>query len=173
MIYDPARCCAAGVCGPSPNPDLSRLAQDLRKLEAKGCAVSRHTLGQNPKTFTDQPDVSRLLNEQGTDVLPVTAANGTIMKTGSYPTTDELMKWADIEHMTADIKELIALGAAVAAGCEPCLKYHYNEARKLGITKDVMTEAVEIGDMVKHASAQNMISLAERLQKATGHANAF
>nr|WP_230874865.1 carboxymuconolactone decarboxylase family protein [Methylomonas sp. LL1] len=59
--------------------------------------------------------------------------------------------------------ELIALGAAIAAGCEPCFKFHYDKARKLGVDNQAMQQAVEIGDMVKQASAKNMLELASRI----------
>ncbi|MDD1622592.1 MAG: carboxymuconolactone decarboxylase family protein [Methylococcaceae bacterium] len=59
--------------------------------------------------------------------------------------------------------ELIALGASIAAGCEPCFKFHYDKAHKLGVDKQTMQQAVEIGDMVKRASAKNMLELAGRI----------
>ena len=34
------------------------------------------------------------------------------------------------------VAELVAIGAAIAANCEPCFKYHCAKAKKLGVSKD-------------------------------------
>ena len=58
------------------------------------------------------------------------------------------------------VKELIAIGAAVACNCEMCFKFHFDKARKLGVSDDDMLAAVETGVMVKNASAQSIKDLA-------------
>jgi len=63
---------------------------------------------------------------------------------------------------TPAIAELIAIGAAVAANCEPCFKYHYDQAHKLGINTDDMALAVKKAISVKQAPAQSIIRLTER-----------
>jgi AhpD family alkylhydroperoxidase len=65
--------------------------------------------------------------------------------------------------VTPAVAELIALGAAVAANCEPCFKHHYSAARKLGVCDDDMAQAVKLADMVKRAPAANMLALADKL----------
>lgn len=65
--------------------------------------------------------------------------------------------------MTPAVAELVAMGAAIGANCEPCFKYHYNEARKLGVSRDDMVEAVGLADRVKRAPAQNMLALAGKI----------
>jgi len=65
--------------------------------------------------------------------------------------------------LSEQVKELIALGAAIGASCEPCFKFHYDKARKLGVTPEAMHEAVRIGEAVKAASAKNILGLAEKL----------
>jgi AhpD family alkylhydroperoxidase len=71
----------------------------------------------------------------------------------------------DNSLLTPAVAELIAIGAAVGANCEPCFKYHYNEARKLGVSHDDMAKAVELADRVKRAPAQNMLILADKILK--------
>lgn len=68
---------------------------------------------------------------------------------------------------TPAVAELVAIGAAIGANCEPCLKYHYNEARKLGVSRDDMAQAVELADRVKRAPAQNIRVLADKLLGTT------
>ncbi|MCX6865735.1 MAG: carboxymuconolactone decarboxylase family protein [Verrucomicrobia bacterium] len=61
------------------------------------------------------------------------------------------------------VGELVAIGAAIAANCEPCLKYHYGQANQLGISKSDMAHAVRTAAMVKDAPHQAILRLAERL----------
>ena len=65
--------------------------------------------------------------------------------------------------VSEEVRELIALGAAIGASCEPCFKFHYDKARKLGVSAEAMREAVKIGEAVKAASAKNILGLAERM----------
>jgi len=60
------------------------------------------------------------------------------------------------------VAELVAIGAAIAANCEPCFKYHYDQARKLGVTPRDMARAVATAQAVKEAPARAMLTLAER-----------
>jgi AhpD family alkylhydroperoxidase len=64
---------------------------------------------------------------------------------------------------TPAVAELVAIGAAIGANCEPCFKHHYNEARKLGVSRKDMAQAVELADRVKRAPAQNMRLLADKI----------
>ena len=59
--------------------------------------------------------------------------------------------------------ELVAIGAAVGANCETCFKYHYSQARKLGISREDMAQAVELANRVKRAPAQNMLMLTDKI----------
>jgi AhpD family alkylhydroperoxidase len=61
------------------------------------------------------------------------------------------------------VAELVAIGAAVAANCETCFKYHFSQARKLGVSREDMSLAVELAQKVKNAPAQNMLALADRI----------
>jgi AhpD family alkylhydroperoxidase len=67
------------------------------------------------------------------------------------------------EILADKTRELVAIAASVACNCEPCLKYHYDAAKKAGCTADEMTEAVSVGRRVKQAPVKAMDDLAERL----------
>jgi AhpD family alkylhydroperoxidase len=67
---------------------------------------------------------------------------------------------------SAAVNELVAIGAAIAANCEPCLKYHYHEAQQLGVSKADMARAVETGSKVKDSPHQAILRLADRLTGA-------
>jgi AhpD family alkylhydroperoxidase len=60
------------------------------------------------------------------------------------------------------VAELVAIGAAIGSNCEPCFKYHYNLARKLGVSKEDIAQAVEMADFVKRAPAQSILELADK-----------
>jgi AhpD family alkylhydroperoxidase len=64
---------------------------------------------------------------------------------------------------SAGVNELVAIGAAIAANCEPCLKYHYHEAQQLGVSKADIARAVETGAKVKDSPHQAILRLADRL----------
>ena len=45
--------------------------------------------------------------------------------------------------------ELIAIGASIAAHCQPCLVHHATKARAIGLTDDAIAEAIAVGRMVE------------------------
>jgi AhpD family alkylhydroperoxidase len=63
---------------------------------------------------------------------------------------------------TDEVAELVAIGAAIAANCEPCFKYHFQQARKLGITREDMMLAVKTAQSVKETPAKAMLQLAHQ-----------
>lgn len=67
--------------------------------------------------------------------------------------------------MTPEVKELVAIGAAIAANCEFCFKFHYDKARKLGVSREDMRAAVDTALMVKNSPAKSIADLAERYLK--------
>jgi AhpD family alkylhydroperoxidase len=63
---------------------------------------------------------------------------------------------------SAAVAELVAIGAAIASNCEPCFKFHYDEARTLGVSREDMLRAVTTAQNVKDAPAKAMLDLAQR-----------
>jgi AhpD family alkylhydroperoxidase len=63
---------------------------------------------------------------------------------------------------TQAVAELVAIGAAIAANCEPCFKYHFQQATKLGVSRQDMMRAVQTAQSVKETSAHAMLQLAHR-----------
>ncbi len=90
-VYDPAMCCPTGVCGPGVDPALLQIARDLRWLEARGVAVERFGLSQEPQAFIRSGRVSGLLQAFGDKALPATLVDGEVLTHGRYPTRDELV----------------------------------------------------------------------------------
>ena len=58
--------------------------------------------------------------------------------------------------MNEQTRELIAIGAAVCAHCQPCLRLHVTRARELGIADDAIREAIAVGHQVEKGSMSAM-----------------
>lgn len=96
IIYDPAMCCATGVCGPAIDPELLRVATVLSNLEKNGVKVERYNLTNNPQAFVDDQTINEILNKDGIDRLPVTIVDGKVVKTKAYPTNNEFIKFLEV-----------------------------------------------------------------------------
>jgi AhpD family alkylhydroperoxidase len=57
-------------------------------------------------------------------------------------------------------KELVAVGASVAAGCIPCTQYHMKEVRAAGATMEEITHAVDAALCVKGSTREIMEKVA-------------
>lgn len=99
-IFDPAMCCSTGVCGPSIDPELLRVATVIKSLKEKGIIIKRHGLSSEPQDFISNKVISDLLQKEGADILPVTLVDGEIAKTKVYPTNEELSRWLNVELRT-------------------------------------------------------------------------
>jgi len=172
-VFDPSMCCSTGVCGPSIDPVLPRFAADLDWLAEHDISVTRHNLAQEPAAFAAAPAVQAALTDQGTDCLPLVLVDGRIVSQGTYPTRAELAEWTGLAGnptptlYSESVAELVAIGAAITANCEPCFKYHYDQARKLGVSKGDMARAVATAQRVKDTPAKAILDLAERYVGAT------
>lgn len=103
-IFDPAMCCPTGVCGPSVDPELTRMASAVFLLEKKGFDIKRYNLATEPSVFVGNQMVSQLLHEKGSDSLPITVLNGQVVKEGTYPTNEELAIWFGVEANELAVK---------------------------------------------------------------------
>lgn len=104
IIFDPAMCCSTGVCGPSIDTELLRVATILSNLEKRGIKVERYNLSGNPKAFVDNTKINELLKTKGIDALPAIIVDGEIVKTKAYPTNEEFAKYLGVpsEYIIAE-----------------------------------------------------------------------
>jgi len=65
-------------------------------------------------------------------------------------------------------KELIALGASVSCNCHPCVKFHVDKARKLGIEPQEIEESLKVGIMVRTGAAGQMDKLLSEVSGELG-----
>ena len=92
-IFDPAMCCSTGVCGPSVDPELSRVAAAVASLQKNLVNIVRYNLAFDAKAFAENEQINKILQEKGTSALPVTLVDGKLVKFGGYPTNQELSEW--------------------------------------------------------------------------------
>ncbi|MGI9433889.1 MAG: carboxymuconolactone decarboxylase family protein [Geminicoccaceae bacterium] len=60
-------------------------------------------------------------------------------------------------------KELVAMGAAAAANCHPCMDHHLAQCDKLGVPREEAAEAVKVGLMVNHGAERAIRKKAREL----------
>ncbi len=94
-VYDPALCCATGVCGTSVDPELARFAGDLAWLSARGVTIERYNLAQQPGAFVE-PTVRAALETLGEAALPLVQLGGATIATGHYPSRGVLARLAGL-----------------------------------------------------------------------------
>ncbi|MBK9033809.1 MAG: arsenite efflux transporter metallochaperone ArsD [Myxococcales bacterium] len=111
-VFDPAMCCATGVCGPGIDPELARFAADVAWLQQQGVAVERFNLAQQPAAFATTPAVKDAL-ARGTEVLPLIMVDDRVAIEGAYPSRDTLAALAGVV-----VRKLpVAGGCAPKSGC--------------------------------------------------------
>lgn len=96
-IFDPAMCCATGVCGPSIDKDLMRVATTINQLKEKGIVIKRYGLASEPQAFVTNQTINDLLQKEGADILPITLVDGVVTKTKVYPTNQEFSEWLEVK----------------------------------------------------------------------------
>ncbi|MDZ7837104.1 MAG: carboxymuconolactone decarboxylase family protein [Actinomycetota bacterium] len=65
--------------------------------------------------------------------------------------------------MKEEIKELVAIGAAVGGNCIPCLEWHYKKCIELGISKKEIEEAIDMAKKVKEVPIKKIYEVADKL----------
>ncbi|MEY6432158.1 arsenite efflux transporter metallochaperone ArsD [Thioalkalicoccus limnaeus] len=107
-VFDPPQCCASGVCGPSVDPKLSKLAGDLAWLRHSGVTVTRYNLAQQPGAFVENATIQAILEKGGEDALPVFLVDGQVKSQGVYPDREQLAQWTGLE---AECRKSIGLAS--------------------------------------------------------------
>lgn len=64
--------------------------------------------------------------------------------------------------LTEREQELIAIGASIASGCQPCTTYHFRAARLTGAPEDQIEQAVSLGLRVRRDAAAVMEQVGSR-----------
>ncbi|AGK53510.1 arsenite efflux transporter metallochaperone ArsD [Bacillus sp. 1NLA3E] len=110
-IFDPAMCCSTGVCGPSVDPELARVAAAIYSLGKKGFDIKRYQLTNDPDKFAENKEINRVFIEKGPNALPVVLVNDQVVKEGSYPSNEEFAEWFEVslEELTEKPKARLSI----------------------------------------------------------------
>lgn len=161
LVFDPAMCCSTGVCGPQVDPELPRFASDLDHLASLGLEIVRYNLAQEPGAFAEQALVKARLQVQGNDCLPLLLLDGRIISEGRYPDRATLLQLVGLaggkfgeELLTPAVQELIALGVSIATHSDQAFRFHYDQARKLGVSKEDMIKTVDVALSVQDGATE-------------------
>src|SRR5699024_11209482 len=95
-IFDPAMCCSTGGCGPSVDPNLTRVASVDYSMEQKGVDIKRFNLANDPSAFADNKTVNQDLQEKRADALSGILLYREVVKVGEYPTNEECEEWLEV-----------------------------------------------------------------------------
>ena len=57
-------------------------------------------------------------------------------------------------------QSLVALGAAIASNCVPCVEYHIPGAKRAGLSDTEINDAVRIADKVRQVPARTVLETA-------------
>ncbi|WP_281706013.1 arsenite efflux transporter metallochaperone ArsD [Aeromonas taiwanensis] len=118
QIFDPALCCASGVCGAEVDQTLVSVAADLAWAREQGAAIERFNLAQQPMEFAETPAVSAFLTHAGEEGLPLVLVDGQVVLTGRYPSRAELARYAGLPAPQGAIKGIVKSGCCTgSSGC--------------------------------------------------------
>lgn len=96
-IFEPALCCATGVCGPSVDSELLRITSVVKaSKDSKNTRIVRRNLAQNPQAFARNELVKKKIAEKGTDILPITLVDEELFCEARYPTNKEIEQISDL-----------------------------------------------------------------------------
>lgn len=89
-LFEPSLCCESGVCGPEPDRVLIELQNTIQLLKKINIETKRYAINQAPMVFVQNTVVSDFIKANGPSKLPLVLLDNKIIKSGSYPTIDDL-----------------------------------------------------------------------------------
>jgi len=89
-IFEPSLCCESGVCGPEPDKALIDLQNNIQLLKKIHVETKRYAINQAPLVFVQNMVVREFIKANGPGKLPLVLLDNHIIKTGGYPSIEEL-----------------------------------------------------------------------------------
>ena len=106
-IYEPAMCCASGLCGVSIDSELLRISTLVNSLKKQGYNIVRYNLNDNPMAFVENKKVNLLLEKEGIKILPLTVFDDQVIKKAGYPSNEELFNLLGIKNLKLDMVDVV------------------------------------------------------------------
>ena len=118
-VFEPALCCATGVCGEDVDQALVTFSADMDYLRSRRGDIARYNLASEPQAFADNESAKAFLHVSGSAGLPLILVDGVTAMTGRYPDRAQLATWAGLDDATALTGGELGLTAATTSegGC--------------------------------------------------------
>ncbi len=117
-VFEPALCCATGVCGEDVDQQLVTFSADLDFVSSRGGDVYRYNLASEPRVFAENDTVRAFLHLAGSGGLPLVLVDGVTAMTGRYPDRGQLAAWAGIDEPAgADLARPRRVPPGAGGGC--------------------------------------------------------
>lgn len=123
-VFEPALCCATGVCGADVEQALVTFSADVDFIRSRSGDIARYNLASEPLAFAGNDAVKAFLEVAGSDGLPLVLVDGVTAMTGRYPDRAQLTTWTGIEApasaqpVTLGITETAAAGGCCSPGAD-------------------------------------------------------
>lgn len=117
-VFEPALCCATGVCGEDVDQQLVTFSADMDFIRSRGGDIARFNLASEPQAFAANDAVTAFLHVSGSAGLPLILVDGVTAMTGRYPDRAQLATWAGLD--AAHPVEGNGLGITAAASHGDC-----------------------------------------------------
>ena len=115
-VFEPALCCATGVCGEDVDQALVTFSADMDFLRSNGADIARYNLASEPQAFADNEAAKAFLHVSGSAGLPLILVDGVTAMTGRYPDRAQLATWAGLDDATAPTGGDLGITAAASEG---------------------------------------------------------
>lgn len=99
-VFEPALCCATGVCGEDVDQQLVTFSADMDFIGSQGGDIARYNLASEPQAFADNDAAKAFLHLSGSAGLPLVLVDGVTAMTGRYPDRAQLATWAGLDVPT-------------------------------------------------------------------------
>nr|WP_313777054.1 arsenite efflux transporter metallochaperone ArsD [Mycobacterium sp.] len=117
-VFEPALCCATGVCGEDIDQALVTFSADMDFIRSSGGDIARYNLASEPQAFATNEAVTAFLHVSGSAGLPLVLVDGVTAMTGRYPDRTQLATWAGVDAAPAGGNGLgLTVAAAPEGGC--------------------------------------------------------
>jgi len=101
-VFEPALCCATGVCGEDVDQGLVTFSADLDFVRSQGGDIRRYNLASEPLAFAENGAVKGFLQVVGSKGLPLVLVEGVTAMTGGYPDRAQLTEWSGVTSPVAE-----------------------------------------------------------------------
>ncbi len=102
-VFEPALCCATGVCGEDVDQQLVTFSADMDFIRTQGGDITRYNLAGEPQAFADNEAARAFLHLSGSAGLPLVLVDGVTAMTGRYPDRAQLSTWAGLREVAVPV----------------------------------------------------------------------